>query len=75
MAAEKTPPPPSPLDEPLWILPFEVMEVGESFFIPTMKPAFLTYSVENGAKRARVKVKVYTMIKDGVLGVRVWRTG
>jgi hypothetical protein len=49
------------------------MEVGDSFFIPTMKPAYMTYAIENGAKRASTKVKVYTTTKDGVLGVRTWR--
>lgn len=65
----------SPLDEPVWIFPFEAMEVGESFFIPTMKPAYMTYAIENGAKRSRVKVKVYITTSDGMLGVRAWRTG
>ncbi len=64
-----------PLDEPLWDFPFEVMEVGDSFFIPTMKPAYLTYVADTGAKRAGVKVKVFTTTNDGVLGVRVWRVG
>ena len=63
------------LSEPEWLFPFEVMEVGESFFVPTMKPAYMTYAVENGAKRAQVKVKVYIRTEKGLLGVRVWRTG
>jgi len=51
------------------------MEVGESFFIPTMKPAYMTYAVENGAKRAQVKVKVYIRTEKGLLGVRIWKVG
>ena len=33
------------LSEPEWLFPFEVMEVGESFFVPTMKPAYMTYKI------------------------------
>ena len=64
-----------PLDEPLWDFPFDCMDVGDSFFIPTMKPAYLTYVADSGAKRAGIKVKVFTTTKDGALGVRVWRVG
>jgi hypothetical protein len=62
-------------DEPEWIFPFEVMELGESFFVPTLKPSPLIYAIESGAKRARVRVKVYVTTKDGCLGVRTWRIG
>jgi len=51
------------------------MELGESFFIPTLKPSPLIYAIESGAKRARVRVKVYVTTKDGCLGVRAWRIG
>jgi hypothetical protein len=59
--------------EPEWMLPFEGMEIGESFFIPTLKPSALIYAIESGAKRAQIKVKTYVMVKDGCLGVRTWR--
>jgi hypothetical protein len=49
------------------------MGVGDSFFIPTMRPAKMTYAVEITAKRAGVSVKCYPTTKDKILGVRVWR--
>jgi len=36
--------------EPEWILPFEAMKVGDSFFIPTLRPAELIYSIDCGAE-------------------------
>lgn len=61
------------LAEPEWIFPFQGMEVGDSFFIPTVRPAALIYVVDSRAKVYGIKVKAYTMSKDGHLGVRVWR--
>ena len=61
--------------EPVWGFPFEWMSIGQSFFIPTLKPATMLYVVDTRAKDAMVKIKAYTSMKDGVLGVRVWRTG
>ncbi len=49
------------------------MEVGESFFIPTLKSSEIIYAIESGAKRVGVKVKAFVTIKDGHFGVRVWR--
>ena len=65
--------PSRPLDEPLWDLPLDIMEIGQSFFIPTMKPAYMTYVIDCAAKKLGVKAKTYTTVQDGVLGVRVWR--
>jgi hypothetical protein len=48
--------------------------VGESFFIPTLRPAQMTYVADIAAKKSRIKVKIYTCEKEGHLGVRVWRT-
>jgi len=59
--------------EPEWIFPFEAMSVGDSFFVPTLKPSPIIYAIETGAKRAKVSVKAYVTEKDGCLGVRVWR--
>lgn len=59
--------------EPEWILPFDGMEVGESFFIPTLQPAPLIYSIDSGAKRVGIRVQYYITEKDGVMGVRTWR--
>jgi hypothetical protein len=64
---------PQPLTEPEWIFPFEAMSVGDSFFIPTLKPVEMLYIVDTRSKVAGVKVKAYASSKDGHLGVRVWR--
>lgn len=59
--------------EPVWILPFEGMQVGESFFIPTLNPAPLIYNIDTAAKRVGVKIQYYITEKDGIMGVRTWR--
>ena len=64
---------PSQILEPEWLLPFEGMEVGDSFFIPTLRPAELMYAIDCGAKRAGVRVKYYPTVKDDQIGVRTWR--
>ena len=64
---------PNELVEPEWILPFEAMRVGESFFIPTLRPAELIYAIDCGAKRASIRVKMFVVSKDNLLGVRTWR--
>ena len=46
------------LQEPEWIFPFDGMEVGDSFFIPTVKPAEMLYRIDTCAKEAKVKVRV-----------------
>ena len=61
------------MNEPEWIFPFAAMEVGESFFIPTLRFADMIFSLENGAKRAGIRVKCYVTVKDKHLGVRAWR--
>jgi hypothetical protein len=64
---------PSDIKEPEWIFPFDAMEVGESFFIPTLRPAEIIYALESGAKRANVRIKCYVTHKEDHLGVRAWR--
>ena len=64
---------PSDIKEPEWVFPFDAMEVGESFFIPTLRPSEMLYTIESGAKRADVRVKCYVTHKDNHLGVRAWR--
>jgi hypothetical protein len=59
--------------EPDWIFPFEVMEVGDSFFVPTLRFAEMIYILDSGAKRAGIKVKSYIVVKDDHIGVRTWR--
>ena len=65
---------PTQIIEPEWLLPFEGMAIGESFFIPTLRPAELIYSIDCGSKRAKVRVKSYVTHEKGYLGVRCWRT-
>jgi len=61
------------IPEPEWIFPFDGMNVGDSFFIPTLRPAEMLFTIDNRAKVAGIKVKAYASSKDGHLGVRVWR--
>lgn len=63
------------LVEPEWLLPFEFMGIGDSFFIPTLRPAMLIYEIDNAAKRAGVRVRCFTSSSGGYLGVRVWKIG
>lgn len=59
--------------EPEWIFPFSGMSIGDSFFIPTMKPAYMTYNIDTAAKKSGVRMKIFTVTEEGVLGVRAWR--
>ena len=60
-------------DEPEWVFPFQYMEVGESFFMPTIRPAYANYVIDKTSKRVGVVMKTYTVNEDDVLGVRSWR--
>jgi hypothetical protein len=51
------------------------MEIGDSFFIPTLRPAHLLYIIDSTSKKAGVRVKAYTITERNILGVRVWRVG
>jgi hypothetical protein len=64
---------PSDLREPVWLFPFEGMSVGESFFIPTLRSAEMSYVVNCRAKAAGVRVRCFATIKDDCVGLRVWR--
>jgi hypothetical protein len=66
---------PSELKEPEWIFPFQGMEIGDSFFIPTLRFAEMMYAVDSGSKRDKTRVKCYVTVKDSHLGIRVWRVG
>jgi hypothetical protein len=61
-------------EEPEWIFPYDYMAVGDSFFIPTLRPAQMNYAADIAAKKSRIKVKIYTCEREGHLGIRVWRT-
>ena len=60
-------------DEPEWVFPYQFLEVGESFFMPTIRPAYAHYVIDKTAKKVGVVMKTYTVTEDGVLGVRSWR--
>jgi hypothetical protein len=61
------------VEEPEWLFPFDFMQIGDSFFVPTLKPMEMLYVIDTRSKVAKVKIKAYTSSKDGRLGVRVWR--
>ncbi len=61
------------IEEPVWVFPFEAMQVGDSFFIPTLRTSEMIYAIDSGAKRIGMRVKTYVTTKDGHLGVRTWR--
>jgi len=60
-------------DEPEWVFPYEFMEVGESFFMPTIRPAYAHYVIDKTSKKVGVVMKTYTVNEEGLLGVRSWR--
>ena len=60
-------------DEPAWLFPFEGMNVGDSFFIPTLRPAIMSKIVYDRARSVGIRVKVYACTRDNRLGIRVWR--
>ena len=61
------------VQEPEWIFPFRGMEVGDSFFIPTLRFAEMIFAISNGAKIAKVRIKCYVTVKDEHIGIRAWR--
>jgi hypothetical protein len=61
------------LNEPEWLYPFMGMEVGDSFFIPTMKSGEIIYSAMEAGKEFGIRTKAYATMKEGIMGVRVWR--
>ena len=61
--------------EPIGLFPFDGMEVGDSFFIPTLKSAEAIYSVVEASKKHNLRVKAFAAMKDGIMGIRVWRVG
>lgn len=69
----KKPPAPQQNSEPEWLFPYEFMNVGDSFFIPTMKPAFMIYMIEVTSKKVGVEMKAFPRHEKNVLGVRAWR--
>jgi hypothetical protein len=60
-------------NEPEWLFPYQYMKVGDSFFMPTMRPAYAHYIIDKTSKKNGVVMKTYTVKEDDVLGVRSWR--
>jgi len=60
-------------DEPEWVFPYVAMEVGDSFFIPTMRPAKLMYIIDTSSKKHGIRVKSYITTEEGFYGLRTWR--
>ena len=71
----KKPLAPLPESEPEWLFPFEFMGVGDSFFIPTMRPSHMIYVIDKTSKKVGVAMKAYPRTEKGILGVRAWRIG
>jgi hypothetical protein len=61
------------MEEPNWVLPYAMLEVGQSFFIPTNQPSKVIFTIRSMAIEDRINIRAYTTSKDGILGVRVWR--
>lgn len=53
--------------------PFAEMEIGDSFFVPK-PPSSLRQTVKDGGKRIGRTFVCGNAIKDGVKGMRIWRT-
>jgi hypothetical protein len=66
---------PAPTDEPEWLFPYEFMDVGDSFFIPTLRPSHLVYTIDVTSKKVGVPMQAHIRHEGGVLGVRAWRVG
>jgi hypothetical protein len=49
------------------------MDVGDSFFIPTLNSSEIIYSAMEAGKKYGIRTKAYAAMKDGIMGVRVWR--
>lgn len=63
----------NPLEKLEWLFPFEGLEVGDSFFIPTLQPPQLICIINDRAKDRAIKIQAFAAEKEGHLGVRVWR--
>lgn len=49
------------------------MKVGESFFIPTLRPMDYISNIYNYARLCGIYVVCKHAMQEGVLGVRTWR--
>lgn len=53
--------------------PFDVMDIGDSFFVPRMKPSGLGGSIKLASERLGYRFSTRTEDVDGVRGLRVYR--
>lgn len=60
-------------NEPEFILPLDQLSIGDSIFIPTLKPAEMIYNIDCRGKDVGIRMRSFQMSKEGVLGVRSWR--
>lgn len=67
--------PKAPTDEPEWLFPFEFMDIGDSFFVPTLRPSHLIYTIDVTSKKVGIQMQAHMRYEKGVLGVRAWRMG
>ena len=61
------------MQEPNWYYPWVGMRVGDSFFIPTLKPEVMLYKINLNAKEFGIKIRTAIRVEEQVMGVRVWR--
>jgi len=62
------------LDEGEFTIYWDEFIVGSSFFIPCTDLMGAKTKINRHAGNCGYKVKSYTVIEQGMLGVRVWRT-
>lgn len=53
--------------------PFDDMKVGDSFFVPRMKPSGLGGSIKLASLRLGYKFSTRTELVNGIRGLRVYR--
>ena len=54
-------------------VPIEYLEVKDSVFIPTLKATELRLILRRIAKEIEISIEMQNAIKDGYLGLMVWR--
>lgn len=53
--------------------PFDDMGVGDSFFVPYMRPSGLGGSIKLASQRLGYKFCTRSEVSDGIRGIRVYR--
>jgi hypothetical protein len=60
------------MEEPEWVFPFNFMKQGDSFFIPSVRPAIMLTKAINAARKEGYTARGFVTRENGLLGVRVW---